>query len=54
MVAMAAEASSNQSVEGALSVLRALTSGRPELRVSDVAKATAYPRYARIEQALVK
>jgi DNA-binding IclR family transcriptional regulator len=37
---MAAEASSNQSVERALSVLRALAAGRSELRVSDVAKAT--------------
>ncbi|MCW3814417.1 IclR family transcriptional regulator [Micromonospora sp. DR5-3] len=37
---MAAEAGSNQSVERALGVLRALSAGRSELRVSDVAKAT--------------
>jgi len=37
---MAAEAGSNQSVERALTVLRAFTAGRAELRVSDVAKAT--------------
>jgi DNA-binding IclR family transcriptional regulator len=37
---MAADAGSNQSVERALAVLRAFTSGRSELRVSDVAKTT--------------
>ncbi|PZG02681.1 IclR family transcriptional regulator [Micromonospora deserti] len=37
---MAAEPSGNQSVERALTVLRALSGGRTELRVSDVAKAT--------------
>ncbi len=36
---MAAEAGSNQSVERALTVLRTFTSGRSELRMSDVAKA---------------
>lgn len=36
---MAADAGSNQSVERALSVLRTFTSGRAELRMSDVAKA---------------
>jgi len=36
---MAAEAGGNQSVERALGVLRALSADRPELRVSDVAKA---------------
>ncbi|MFF4875422.1 IclR family transcriptional regulator [Micromonospora sp. NPDC000668] len=37
---MAAEPGSNQSVERALTVLRALAAGRTELRVSDVARAT--------------
>jgi DNA-binding IclR family transcriptional regulator len=37
---MAAESGSNQSVERALGVLRALSAGRSEMRVSDVAKAT--------------
>lgn len=37
---MPAEIGSNQSVERALSVLRAFTAGRAELRVSDVAKVT--------------
>jgi DNA-binding IclR family transcriptional regulator len=37
---LASEQSSNQSVERAAAVLRAFLSGRPELRVSDVAKAT--------------
>ena len=37
---MPADGGSNQSVERALTVLRAFTSGRPELRVSDVAKTT--------------
>lgn len=36
---MAAETGGNQSVERAFTVLRAFTTGRPELRVSDVAKA---------------
>ena len=35
---MAADAGSNQSVERALSVLRTFTSGRAEMRMSDVAK----------------
>jgi DNA-binding IclR family transcriptional regulator len=37
---MAAEAGNTQSVERAFTVLRAFSSGRPELRMSDVAKAT--------------
>ncbi|NEE18672.1 IclR family transcriptional regulator, partial [Streptomyces sp. SID7499] len=37
MVTRATDAGTNQSVERAVSVLRALDSGRPELRVSDVA-----------------
>jgi len=37
---VAAETGSNQSVERALGVLRSLAGGPPELRVSDVAKAT--------------
>ncbi|GII32086.1 IclR family transcriptional regulator [Planotetraspora mira] len=37
---MASEQSNNQSVERAISVLRAFLSGRSELRVSDVARAT--------------
>ncbi|MEV4173278.1 IclR family transcriptional regulator [Nonomuraea sp. NPDC049709] len=37
---MASDQSNNQSVERAISVLRAFLTGRPELRVSDVAKAT--------------
>lgn len=37
---MAAEAGGNQSVERALSVLRTFISGRAEMRMSDVAKAT--------------
>ncbi|GAA2380307.1 IclR family transcriptional regulator [Nonomuraea africana] len=37
---MASDQSNNQSVERAISVLRVFLSGRPELRVSDVAKAT--------------
>ncbi|MFS8498989.1 MAG: IclR family transcriptional regulator [Micromonosporaceae bacterium] len=37
---MAAETGNNQSVERALSVLRALAAGRSEMRVSDVAKVT--------------
>src|SRR5690348_13109226 len=36
---MAADAGNNQSVERALSVLRTFTSGRAEMRMSDVAKA---------------
>lgn len=37
---MASDQSNNQSVERAISVLRVFLTGRPELRVSDVAKAT--------------
>ncbi|MEV0159843.1 IclR family transcriptional regulator [Nonomuraea fuscirosea] len=37
---MASDQGNNQSVERAISVLRAFLTGRPELRVSDVAKAT--------------
>ncbi|NUR91903.1 MAG: IclR family transcriptional regulator [Nonomuraea sp.] len=37
---MASDQSNNQSVERAISVLSAFLGGRPELRVSDVAKAT--------------
>jgi DNA-binding IclR family transcriptional regulator len=37
---VASDQSNNQSVERAISVLRAFLTGRPELRVSDVAKAT--------------
>ncbi|GAA4245858.1 IclR family transcriptional regulator [Dactylosporangium darangshiense] len=35
---MAAETGSNQSVERALTILRVFTTGRPELRVSDIAR----------------
>ncbi|MFE3515174.1 IclR family transcriptional regulator [Streptomyces sp. NPDC059166] len=40
MATRATDAGTNQSVERAVSVLRALDSGRPELRVSDVAELT--------------